>query len=193
MAVLHQRQLALPTPFAANHGVPIDSAVVAQRSGLQQVQRARCEVTHLCRRQQRSATHGREQVADETMAAAQQHVLAAIEVLTPEVSDFEAWDNMLLEAGELSWRAGPLHKGVAFCHGSAGSAHALLKLYRRTGQSIWLERARALAMHGVQQVERDRALHGQGRHTLWTGDLGLACVLWDCITGKPAFPTLDSF
>ena len=113
--------------------------------------------------------------------------------LTSEVSDSVAWDQLLLEAGELSWRAGPLSKGVAFCHGTAGSAYALLKLYRRTGQSHWLDRARALAMHGVQQTERDLLLHGQGRHTLWTGDLGLACVLWDCITGEPAFPTLDVF
>jgi len=42
-------------------------------------------------------------------------------------------------------------------------------------------------------AEGDRALHGQGRHTLWSGDLGMACVTWDCITGRPGFPTLDVF
>ncbi len=33
---------------------------------------------------------------------------------------------------------------------------------------------RAFAMHGIEQVEQERTVHGQGRHTLWTGDLGMA-------------------
>lgn len=103
----------------------------------------------------------------------------------------EVWDELLRQAGELTWHAGPINKGVAFCHGSAGSAHAFLKLFERTGDQLWLDRARAFAMHGITQAERDRALHGQGRHTLWSGDLGMACVMWDCITGRPGFPTLD--
>jgi lantibiotic modifying enzyme len=96
-----------------------------------------------------------------------------------------------LQAGELTWLAGPLAKGVAFCHGTAGNAHALLHLFARTGDERWLARARAFAMHGIVQVEQERTVHGQGRHTLWTGDLGMACVLWDCISGRPGFPTLD--
>jgi hypothetical protein len=28
---------------------------------------------------------------------------------------------------------------------------------------------------------------------LWTGDLGFAIYLWDCLRGKAAFPTLDAF
>ena len=28
---------------------------------------------------------------------------------------------------------------------------------------------------------------------LWTGDVGLAIYLWDCITGEPRFPTIDVF
>jgi hypothetical protein len=84
-------------------------------------------------------------------------------------------------------------KGVAFCHGTAGNAHALLRLFARTGDEHWLARARAFAMHGLAQVEEERRVHGQGRHTLWTGDLGMACVLAGCISGRPDFPTLDSF
>lgn len=109
------------------------------------------------------------------------------------VPNAAAWDELLCQAGELTWHAGPVNKGVAFCHGSAGSAHAFLKLFERTGDQLWLDRARAFAMHGITQAERDRALHGQGRHTLWSGDLGMACVMWDCITGRPGFPTLDVF
>jgi Lanthionine synthetase C-like protein len=109
------------------------------------------------------------------------------------VPETEAWDQLLLQAGELTWRAGPPNKGVAFCHGTAGNAHTLLHLFARTGDERWLARARAFAMHGIGQVEQERNKHGQGRHTLWTGDLGMACVLWDCISGRPGFPTLDRF
>ena len=120
-------------------------------------------------------------------------VICRLAGLPRSLPDVEALDELLLKAGELTWHAGPLTKGVGFCHGTAGSAHACLHLFKRSGDELWLTRARALAMHGVLQVERERGVHGQGRHTLWSGDLGMACVLWDCITGEPAFPTLDAF
>ncbi|MEO8739330.1 MAG: lanthionine synthetase LanC family protein [Casimicrobiaceae bacterium] len=37
----------------------------------------------------------------------------------------------------------PLNKGAGLCHGTAGNGYALLKFYRRTGDAIWLERARS--------------------------------------------------
>ncbi|MBL8314391.1 MAG: LanC-like protein [Rubrivivax sp.] len=120
-------------------------------------------------------------------------IVCRLAPLPRNVPDAAAWDRLLLQAGELVWRAGPLNKGVAFCHGTAGNAHALLHLFARTGDERWLARARAFAMHGILQVEQERHVHGQGRHTLWTGDLGMACVLWDCISGRPGFPTLDVF
>jgi len=103
------------------------------------------------------------------------------------------WDRLLRGAGELTWHAGPLAKGPSLCHGTAGSAMACLKLWRRFGEPIWLERARLLALHAADQVEAARARHGQGRHSLWTGDLGVACLLWNCIVGDARFPTLDRF
>jgi len=104
-----------------------------------------------------------------------------------------AWDGLLRAAGELVWQAGPLAKGPSLCHGTAGSAMACLKLWRLFEEPLWLERARALALHAAAQVETVRARHGQGRHSLWTGDLGVACALWNCITGDDRFPTLDHF
>jgi Lanthionine synthetase C-like protein len=104
-----------------------------------------------------------------------------------------AWDGLLAEAGELTWHAGPLTKGAGLCHGTAGSGFAMLKLWRRTGDAVWLDRARALALHGLGQVDRHRAEHGQGRHSLWTGDLGLACMLAGCVLGSDAWPMLDEF
>jgi len=103
------------------------------------------------------------------------------------------WDALLLEAGKLTWDAGPLRKGASLCHGTSGSGFAMLKLWRRSGDATWLERARALAMHGWGQVERHRAAYGQGRYSLWTGDLGLAVLLWNCIEGSDSVPTLDVF
>jgi hypothetical protein len=103
------------------------------------------------------------------------------------------WDATLRAAGELTWLAGPIAKGPSLCHGTAGSAMACLKLWQRFDEPLWLERARRLAMHAAVQVERERARHGQGRHSLWTGDLGAACVLWSCIAPDSRFPTLDHF
>jgi hypothetical protein len=103
------------------------------------------------------------------------------------------WDRLLRGAGELTWRAGPVAKGPSLCHGTAGSAMACLKLWRRFAEPLWLERARLLALHAAGQVEAARARHGQGRHSLWTGDMGVACVLWNCIVEDDRFPTLDHF
>lgn len=33
--------------------------------------------------------------------------------------------------------------------------------------------------------------YGQGRYTLWTGDLGLAVYLWHCIVEADGLPLLD--
>lgn len=104
-----------------------------------------------------------------------------------------ASDDLLRAAGELTWHAGPLSKGPSLCHGTAGSAMACLKLWRRFGEPLWLERARRLAIHAAEQVEAARAHHGQGRHSRWTGDLGVACTLWNCVRGDGPFPTLDEF
>jgi Lanthionine synthetase C-like protein len=103
------------------------------------------------------------------------------------------WEQLLLAAGELSWRAGPLVKGASLCHGTAGTAIACLALFRRTSDELWLWRARALGMHCIEQVESARGQYGRGRQSLWTGDLGVACMLRACVTGEYAYPTLDVF
>jgi lantibiotic modifying enzyme len=102
-------------------------------------------------------------------------------------------DELLLAGGELTWRAGPLRKGASLCHGTAGNGYAFLKLFERTGDELWLERARAFAMHAVAQVEHGLAEHGRGRHTLWTGDPGTALYVESCLSATAAFPTIDRF
>lgn len=102
-------------------------------------------------------------------------------------------DDLLIAGGEAAWLAGPLAKGSNLCHGTAGNGYAFLKLYQRTGQARWLERARAFAMHAIAQSRADLQQHGRLRYSLWTGDPGLAIYLWDCIRGSADFPTLDCF
>ena len=100
---------------------------------------------------------------------------------------------LLLAGGELTWQAGPLAKGANLCHGTAGNGYAFLKLFERTGDELWLERARGFAIHAIEQVERATAEHGRGRYSLWTGDVGTALYLQGCLTATTTFPTLDTF
>jgi hypothetical protein len=102
-------------------------------------------------------------------------------------------DDLLLSAGEATWAAGPLRKGSNLCHGTAGNGYAFLKLYARTGDIRWLERARAFAMHAIAQMQAEERAVGRLRHSLWTGDPGVAVYLADCIGVTPRFPTLDVF
>jgi Lanthionine synthetase C-like protein len=102
-------------------------------------------------------------------------------------------DELLLPAGELTWRAGPLRKGAGLCHGTAGNGYAFLKLFVRSGDELWLDRARSFALHAIAQVELERERVGRGRYTLWTGDVGTAVYLLDCLEAAAAVPTLDRF
>jgi hypothetical protein len=99
----------------------------------------------------------------------------------------------LIAGGEAIWAAGPLAKGSNLCHGTGGNGYAFLKLYQRTGEERWLARGRAFAMHAIAQTEAHARTYGQMRYSLWTGDLGFAIYLWDCIRGAASFPTLDAF
>ncbi len=105
----------------------------------------------------------------------------------------EPIDDLLLAAGELTWTAGPLNKGANLCHGTAGNGYAFLRLFERTGDQLWLDRARAFAMHAIAQSDAEALSVGQRRHSLWTGDPGIACYLLDCIEARARFPTLDVF
>ncbi len=106
---------------------------------------------------------------------------------TPEL------EALLLAGGEFTWYAGPLAKGSNLCHGTGGNGYAFLKLHRRTRDERWLPRARAFAMTAIEQCREARRQYGRGRYSLWTGDIGLAVYLWDCMTGEPRFPGVDVF
>jgi len=97
-------------------------------------------------------------------------------------------EDLALAGGELTWQAGPLVKGATLCHGTAGNGYAFLTLFERTGDELWLDRARRFAAHAAGQVERARAEYGTGRYSLWTGDVGTALYLADCLDGGGRLP-----
>jgi hypothetical protein len=101
------------------------------------------------------------------------------------------FEQLLVDAGNLVWTAGPLKKGSNFCHGTGGNAYAMLALFKRTGDELWLGRACSFAMHAIAQLRAASQEYGRGRYSLWTGDPGLAVCLWSCIRGEPKFPGLD--
>jgi hypothetical protein len=97
-------------------------------------------------------------------------------------------EELLLAGAALPWRTGPpnLEKGPGICHGTAGNGYAFLKLFERTGDERWLDRARRFAMHALEQVERLPR-----RYSLCTGALGVALYAADCIEGTPRYPIFD--
>jgi lantibiotic modifying enzyme len=103
----------------------------------------------------------------------------------------EYLDEVLLLAGaELVWDAGPANdeKGAGICHGTAGNGYAFLKTFARTGDELWLERARAFAMHAIEQVERLPS-----RYSLFTGGVGAALFAADCLEVRSAYPIVDTW
>jgi hypothetical protein len=102
-------------------------------------------------------------------------------------------EELLVAGAELTWRAGAHgdEKGAGICHGTAGNGYALLAAFSRTEDERWLERARRFAVHALGQVERDRAEHGRGRYSLFTGDVGVALFAAACLDADPRFPVLD--
>lgn len=99
-------------------------------------------------------------------------------------------EDLLLGAAETIWQAGPLGdaKGAGICHGTSGSGFALLKVFERTADELWLERARRYALHALEQAERLPP-----RYSLFTGGMGVAVFAARCLEERADYPTLDSW
>jgi lantibiotic modifying enzyme len=109
-------------------------------------------------------------------------VISALEYLPEE---------LLFGGAELTWQAGPpgMEKGPGLCHGTAGNGYAFLKVFERTGDERWLERARQFCMHALEQVER----RGHGRYSLFTGDVGVALYAADCLAARADYPIVHGW
>jgi hypothetical protein len=66
-----------------------------------------------------------------------------------------------------------------------------LRAHELTDDREWLERARRFAVHALEQVDRFREVHGRGRFTLFTGDVGAALFARSCLEVDARFPTMD--
>jgi Lanthionine synthetase C-like protein len=99
-------------------------------------------------------------------------------------------EELLLAGAELTWRAGAHgpEKGVGICHGTAGNGYALLKAFARTGDELWLDRARGFAVHALAQAQQTA-----GRYSLFTGDIGAALFASSCLDAEARFPILDGW
>jgi lantibiotic modifying enzyme len=108
-----------------------------------------------------------------------------------------AWDyldeDLLLAGAELVWHAGAHQdeKGHGLCHGTSGNGFALLNAFARTGDELWLERARRFAVHALAQAERIATVNGRRRYSLFTGDVGTALFAAACLDGDTRFPIID--
>jgi Lanthionine synthetase C-like protein len=108
-----------------------------------------------------------------------------------------AWDyldeDLVLAGAELTWQAGGHRdeKGHSLCHGTAGNGFALLKAFARTGDELWLGRARRFAIHALGQAERMATANGRRRYSLFTGDVGTALFAAACLDVDTRFPIVD--
>jgi hypothetical protein len=122
---------------------------------------------------------------DENMRLQWCHGAPGIVIHTGHVLD----EDLLLGAAQLTWDAGPFdrhEKGAGICHGTAGNGYALLRTFQRTQDELWLERARAFAVHALEQAQVLPP-----RYALFTGSIGAVLYAVDCVTGAVRFPVLD--
>ena len=104
-------------------------------------------------------------------------------------------EELFLAGAELVWAAGPHgdEKGYGICHGTAGNGYALLKTFERTGDELWLGRARSFAIHALEQAARLEGTRGRRRYSLFTGDVGAAVYAADCLDARARYPVLDGW
>ena len=107
-------------------------------------------------------------------------------------SDDPRIERLLRRGGEAIWNAGPLKKGPTFCHGTAGNGYALLRLFQRTGDPAWLERAQRFAAHAIRQVQAWRQQFGMPSFSLWSGEIGVALFVDGVLRRDPNVLALDT-
>jgi len=93
-------------------------------------------------------------------------------------------DEQWLRLAELAaWHVWDEVRGPAdLCCGSAGRAYALLNLYKHTGATEWLSRARQIANEAAAMA----AATTQRANTLWRGELGVAVLIADLASPENA-------
>jgi len=93
--------------------------------------------------------------------------------LAAEALGEEVFLELAVGAGWNAWESS--QREGSLCCGLVGRAYALLRLYRSTGESPWLERARDLAELAATEGRFERRYP----HSLFVGELGLALLAAD--------------
>ncbi|KAL4449388.1 hypothetical protein ABPG77_007032 [Micractinium sp. CCAP 211/92] len=98
-----------------------------------------------------------------------------------------------LRAGQAVWERGLLTKGPGLCHGVSGSAYALLRLHKATGEARWLHRALQFAAFMEGEEFRAGARTPDHPQSLFEGCAARLCLLADLAGGpyKAAFPMFE--
>jgi predicted Ser/Thr protein kinase len=93
-------------------------------------------------------------------------------------------DEQWLELAELSaWDTWDRPRtNSTLCCGTAGRAYALLNLYKHTGATQWLSRARQLANHAAANA----AATAECPNSLWKGEMGVAVLIADLASPENA-------
>jgi lantibiotic modifying enzyme len=96
-------------------------------------------------------------------------------------------EELVLAGAELTWQAGAHReeKGAGICHGTAGNGYALLAAFERTGDELWLDRARRFALQALAQAARETPVY-----SLWIGPIGPAVFASDCLDARCRYPLL---
>lgn len=76
---------------------------------------------------------------------------------------------------------------TTLCCGTAGRAYALINLYKHTGATDWLSRARQLANHAAANASST----AERTNSLWKGELGVAVLIADL--GSPESARMPFF
>ncbi|KAK9110991.1 hypothetical protein Scep_018510 [Stephania cephalantha] len=101
-----------------------------------------------------------------------------------------------IEAGEVVWKNGLVRK-VGLADGVCGNAYTFLSLYRLTGESLYIERAKAFAgfLHQYDPAKLVTAGHLRGcdnAYSLFHGLAGTACLWFDVVSPERSrFPGFE--
>ncbi|KAK9110739.1 hypothetical protein Sjap_018799 [Stephania japonica] len=101
-----------------------------------------------------------------------------------------------IEAGEVVWK-NVLVRKVGLADGVCGNAYTFLSLYRLTGESLYIERAKAFAgfLHKYDPTKLVTAGHLRGSdnaYSLYHGLAGTACLWFDVVSpDRSRFPGFE--
>lgn len=94
-----------------------------------------------------------------------------------------------MEAGEVVWKNG-LTRKIGLADGISGNAYAFLSLYRLTGESIYIERAKAFA--SFLYYNAPKLVGADHAYSLFQGLAGTACFWFDIISPETSkFPGFE--